>query len=210
MHELYCEAPSDVDGRPKLTVLNHDGRTENGVNNFSSSSQIDECVSLVSEGLTRKLETPDREQFDESRNCSATGRNVAERNSSAEDGVSITSAEVSDLCKTLEQEHEHIQSTCHLASGHRGNKKDTMGTDFLDKVSDDPEFQMSKQGLVKDSVETNNGSEVVLGGAVWDIFRRQDVPKLIEYLRKHKKEFRHLHNYPVNSVRSFTCQLSLY
>lgn len=42
--------------------------------------------------------------------------------------------------------------------------------------------------------------DIVEGAAVWDIFRRQDVPMLTEYLQKHQKEFCHYNNSVVDFV----------
>ncbi|XVF33159.1 hypothetical protein REPUB_Repub17cG0144400 [Reevesia pubescens] len=69
----------------------------------------------------------------------------------------------------------------------------------MDVTVPTPESKESDQEPIKD-LENNDGSRVVNGGTIRDIFRKQDVPTIIEHLEKHKKKFRHINKRPVNSV----------
>jgi len=56
--------------------------------------------------------------------------------------------------------------------------------------------------------DRSEGFEEADGGALWDVFRRQDVPKLEEYLRKHFREFRHIYGSPLPHVK-ISCNFHL-
>ncbi|XP_016650107.1 PREDICTED: lysine-specific demethylase JMJ25 isoform X4 [Prunus mume] len=98
----------------------------------------------------------------------------------------------------VEAEQEHVQCSSDMMIGRLGGK-DASGFCFSGNNTVD-DIKKSNVRQTKDSLESNDGLDAAHGGAVWDIFRNQDVPKLIKYLDKHKKEFRHINNHPVDSV----------
>ncbi|KAI3790729.1 hypothetical protein L2E82_03988 [Cichorium intybus] len=91
-----------------------------------------------------------------------------------------------------------------------GNKQNKMKCRKQDKSSDREKFDRpcseevnkieEKEAIEEADNEDDISGSCVDGGALWDIFRREDTPKLEEYLKKHFKEFRHVFCRPVEQV----------
>ncbi|KAJ7558616.1 hypothetical protein O6H91_04G048200 [Diphasiastrum complanatum] len=64
----------------------------------------------------------------------------------------------------------------------------------------EPGLFVPLEGGEKQVAEVTESHIDTYGGALWDIFRREDVPKLRAYLMKHRHEFKHLDDKPLTKI----------
>lgn len=94
-------------------------------------------------------------------------------------------------------------------------KEVTVTPSQLDKINNlkkrhciQDQREIYTNGQISDGVEAVKSIDAeelenTEGGALWDIYRREDAPKLKEYLTNHFKEFRHIYCVPVQQVHPY-------
>ncbi|KAL8134666.1 hypothetical protein AgCh_009625 [Apium graveolens] len=134
--------------------------------------------------------------------CSGNGTSVTSHSPLVDKAAAGQDCPSMDPIKTPCRSSKIEDSCNNTFSQHSEDRKPSNDNHVLDaNILSYKTTAVAEANVVADPTNRENDSvEVGHGGAVWDIFRRQDVPKLIEYLLKHRKEFRDIKNLPMNLV----------
>lgn len=102
---------------------------------------------------------------------------------------------------------EKVESHDKALEEHAKEKESGLRLDIMDdQVCSGTEITSVEKKSSNSSHPLNDSADVqqrVSAGAIWDVFRRQDVPKLNEFLRTHWREFTSFGGQPVTSSPLF-------
>ncbi|KAL4590417.1 hypothetical protein LXL04_003346 [Taraxacum kok-saghyz] len=187
--KLHCDMSDAVNVLTHTATVTPKPEERRRINKLKKKHKAQDDKELY--GLVEKT------QLDVDKNsCEETSRHEAESCSAT------TTSDHSDGCeeagtkkaskKKVGGENEN------KGSKKRKGRKPVMSSEG-EKVSSDEETEDIEE--VDDvSGSCVDGSDLEEGGALWDIFRREDTPKLEEYLKKHFREFRHVYCRPLQQV----------
>ncbi|CAN8289237.1 unnamed protein product [Cochlearia groenlandica] len=115
-----------------------------------------------------------------------------------DDSVTKLHCDMADAVNILTHTAEVTLTEAHIAAV-KDRKRKHKEHDKLENNTIQGESAELKVAKTLMSLE-NAQNHKQMGSALWNIFRRVDVPILEEYMRKHCKEFRHTYGCPVKKV----------
>ncbi|XP_042758581.1 lysine-specific demethylase JMJ26 [Lactuca sativa] len=101
---------------------------------------------------------------------------------------------------TVTPKPKELEKINELKQRHKAQDQRELDIDNTKDATSEQVICLKEQEVGPGGCVDGSDSDLEEGGALWDVFRREDTPKLQEYLKKHFKEFRHAFCLPLQQV----------
>lgn len=172
------------------TALSESDKEQQGVQDDAKADEAGANISMLNEQSSTQCDANDMNvSFDKGKSEDLLGTIYGRQNAS--DGVDCDDKIESPSGLAETSLAKPTGKECSKQRGRNSRNKKTTEGNVSGQIIVFPESE--------DDAPFVDGNQAE-GGALWDIFRREDVSKLHDYLMKHANEFRHCNYEPVKKV----------